>query len=212
MITINKRFWRIALAAIICILLLVIISIAFIGFQPWVKYTQILPIITNNFGKYGFYPEIQNTVRGLLTRILGYSESYLINSISIYALILGMGLTIFLWFHNIQTKSPMFKLYFAFIIMLTIFLNLHLYDHDDLLLIFPIALFYDYLRQMNFPKRGYTILIIASPLIFFIAVFCNLSLFNTRFLPFILIVLLLDWMSKYLILDYRNDHLTRRNV
>jgi hypothetical protein len=205
MITLNKRYWRVAVIAAITFITLVLFSSIFLGFKPWIQYAQLLPTMSNYFGKYGFYPEIQYTLRGILSTILGYSQVNIINIISYVFLLTGMVIVMFLWLHDIPPNSPRFKLRFAFIMTLSIFLSLHLYTHDSLILVLPAALFYDYLRQMRFPRKVFSILILSCPLLFFYTAFSKFNFFGIIRPPIVVILLLLAWMIKYLILDYRKN-------
>jgi hypothetical protein len=209
MMMLNKRYWRGAISAIITFTTLIIFSSLFLGFELWIKYAQLLFTMNTYFGKFGLYPEIEYTLKGLLTRILGYSRGSIINTISNIVLLLGMVFIFFLWLRDIPPDRPRFKLHFAFIITVSAFFSLHLNDYDSLILVLPAAIFYDYLRQMGFPRQGYSMLVLSSPLVFFLAVFGKFNLFNARFPPIVVILLFIGWMVKYLILDYQSDHTNR---
>ena len=210
MIVLNKRNWHGAITTAISGIAIIIFSSIFLGIGTWIQYIQVLPTISNNFGKFGFIPDIQYTLRGLLTNILGYSQASIINIISISVFIGGIVFVWLLWMQGVLADSQRFKLYFAFTILLSAFLSLHSYPHDDLILVLPAALFYDYLRENNYPRKAYSILILISPIVFFIAAFSSFDLFGIFRPPVIIILIFLVWIVYYLILDHRREHINQQ--
>jgi hypothetical protein len=205
--TLNKRFWRGAVSAILTFITLLFLSSLLFGLEPWIKYFQLLVNMNINFGNYAFHPELEYTLKGILSRILVNSQTDTINLLSNVALLLGMVFVLYLWFQGIPLNTPRFKLYFAFTITISVFLSLHMYSYDDLILVLPAAIFYDYLRQMGFTRQVYSIFVVISPLVFFMGIFTSFSLFGFLLLPTAIIVLLLIWLIKYIILDYRVEQL-----
>jgi hypothetical protein len=203
--TLNKRYWSIAFTAAIACIAVIIISIIFLGFGVWTQYIHVLSTMSQNFGKLGFIPGFQYTLRGILTNILGYSRANVINIISSGAFIAGVICVWLFWMKGVPPDSQRFTLYFAFTILLSAFLSLHLYPHDDLILVLPAALFYDYLRGRNAPRKVFSLIILVSPVIFFIATFTNFNLFGVLRPPVVIILSLLSWIVYYLILDHRNE-------
>ncbi len=210
MVVLNKRNWHGAITTAISGIAIIIFSSIFLGIGTWIQYIQVLPTISNNFGKFGFIPDIQYTLRGLLTNILGYSQASIINIISISVFIGGIVFVWLLWMQGVLADSQRFKLYFAFTILLSAFLSLHSYPHDDLILVLPAALFYDYLRENNYPRKAYSILILISPIVFFIAAFSSFDLFGIFRPPVIIILIFLVWIVYYLILDHRREHINQQ--
>jgi hypothetical protein len=210
MIVLNKRNWHGAVTTAISGIAIIIFSSIFLGIGTWIQYIQVFPTISNNFGKFGFIPDIQYTLRGLLTNILGYSQASIINIISISVFIGGIVFVWLLWMQGVFADSQRFKLYFAFTILLSAFLSLHSYPHDDLILVLPAALFYDYLRENNYPRKAYSILILISPIVFFIAAFSSFDLFGIFRPPVIIILIFLVWIVYYLILDHRKEHINQQ--
>jgi hypothetical protein len=208
-ILLNKRLWRGAVSAAITFVLLFILSSLLFGLEPWIKYLQLLVNMNINIGNYPFQLEAEYTFRGLLSRILGNAQTGFITLLSNAALLLGMALILYFWFTKILINHPRIKLYFAFTITISAFLSLHMYTHDDLILVLSIAIFYDYLRQMGFKRQAYSILVLISPLVFFIGYFTSVNLFGFLLLPSAIIVLLLGWIIAYMIQDYRIEHLHR---
>jgi uncharacterized membrane protein len=141
---------------------------------------------------------------------LGYSQASIINIISISVFIGGIVFVWLLWMQGVFADSQRFKLYFAFTILLSAFLSLHSYPHDDLILVLPAALFYDYLRENNYPRKAYSILILISPIVFFIAAFSSFDLFGIFRPPVIIILIFLVWIVYYLILDHRREHINQQ--
>jgi hypothetical protein len=176
------------------------------GYLSWYKYGLMLISSGNQYRNFGFIPGIEFTLRGLLTGIIGNSQGQLINSMSIIFLFVGIIFTWLIWLPDIPSGTPSFELRFSFIAVLSVFLSLHLYPHDSLILVFPAVLFYDFLRQMNYPRRLYSILILCSPFIFFISAYNNFYIFGVIRPQVLLILLILVWMIRYLILDYRNGN------
>jgi hypothetical protein len=203
MITLNKRFWRVAFMGLLIGIPINIIPGIFFGFKPYIQYIQLLGTVSNYFGKIGLHPDIQYTLRGILLNLFGDTKGGLINTVSIIFLVLGMIIIWRLWMHGEAADSSRNKLYFAFSILLSCLLSMHSYPYDDLILVLPAALFYDYLRQNNYPKKLYTVFIMISPLIFFIAAFTSFNLFGIFRPPVILIMVFLVWMIYYLYLDHR---------
>ena len=204
MMAVNKRYWHVAVTAVISGIVLVIISSAFLGFGTWLNYFQVLPAMSTNFGKFGFLPDAQFTVRGLLTNILGHSQGGIINIISIVVFVAGVIFVWLLWRIGIPADSQRFKLIFALTILLSAFFSLHLYPHDDLILVLPTVLFYDYLRQNNYPRKAYSLVILLTPVIFFITAFSSFNLFGVIRPPVVVILILLVWMLVYLAKDFRS--------
>ena len=204
-ISIQKRYIRTAVSFIFTSITIVLITTIIFGFRSWYKYTQLILSSSHQFENFGFAPKIEYTLRGLLTGIFGNSQSQLINIISIIFLFFGILSAWFLWLKDIPPDSPSFKLRFSFIISLSVFLSLHLYPHDSLILVLPAALFYDFLRQNNYPRKLYVLLILSSPFIFFFGAFNSYNLFGVIRPPLVAIIALLLYMSCYLILDIQKS-------
>jgi hypothetical protein len=206
LMSLNKRFWRVALATAFSCLSIVILSSALLGASTWLHYIQVLQTMMNNFGKMGFFSNFQYTFRGILTNILGYSQANTINMIGIGVFIGGAVIVWLLWLNGPAPDSERFKLYFTFTILLSTFLSLHLYPHDDLILVLPAVLFYDYLREKKYPRKAYTIFLMISPVVFFIAGFSRIILLGFLQPPVLIILILLVWIIYYLVLDHRSEN------
>ena len=205
MLTLNRRYWRVAVTAVITGLFIFIVTWLIIGLKPWLEYIRSLLALGSFFGKFGVTPSTEYTIRGVLSNILGNSQGTLINIISTIILLLGMIYVWLLWRRGIPQDGSRFSLFFAFTVLLSVFLSLHLNPHDSLVLVLPVAIFYDYLRQSGYPRRIYSILILISPLIFFIAAFTSYKIFGVIHLPVIIMLILLGWMVYYLIIDHRRE-------
>jgi hypothetical protein len=205
----NKRFWRGAVSAALTYIALLIFTSLLFGLEPWIKYFQLLVNMNINYKSFSFIPEIEYTLKGMLTKILVNSQSSTVTLLSNIALLLGMGFVLYLWLTRMPTTLPRLKLFFAFTLVISVLLSLHIYNHDDLVLVLPTALFYDYLRQMRFNRKGYSILLMVSPLVFFIGFFTTFSLFGFLLLPTAIILLLLGWIIACMILDYRVERINR---
>ncbi len=205
MMTLNKRYWRVAASAIFGGVILFIATWLIIGVKPWLDYFQSLLTIGSSFGKLGVHPNTEFTIRGVLSNILGNSQGNLTNMISLIFLLAGMILIWILWRKGISQDSPRFILYFAFTILLSVFFSLHLNPHDALMLVLPVVLFYDYLRQNQYPRIAYTIFILFCPLVFFFASFSKFNFFGVIRPPVVTIVILLIWMIKYILFEFRSQ-------
>jgi hypothetical protein len=204
MMTLNKRYWRVAATAAIAGLILLVSSSIILGIQPWLQYIHSLKALGSYFGKYGVDPKTEYTFRGVLSNILGNSQANLVNAISIIALLFGMLIVWFIWRKDIPQNNPKFRLYFAFTIFLSVFFSLHLNPHDSLLLVLPAAIFYDYLRQCDYPRNAYAILLLISPMVFFLTAFTKINVFGIILPPIILMMIIMIWIIKYMIMEYRS--------
>jgi hypothetical protein len=204
--TLNRRFWRIAITAAISGIAIIIFSSIFLGFSVWLQYIHVLSTMISNFGKQGFNPDVQYTLRGILTNILGYSHAKVINFTSAGIFIVGVLFVWLIWMKRVPADSQRFKLYFAFTILLSAFLSLHTYPHDDLILVLPAALFYDYLQKNNAPRKAYYIVILVSPVVFFIGAFTRFNLFGVLRPPVAIILILITWIIIYMIKDFRINY------
>jgi hypothetical protein len=148
-------------------------------------------------------PTTEYTLRGVLSNILGNSQGALTNVISMIFLLIGMVLVWFLWRKDVPQNHPRFILYFAFTILLSVFLSLHLNPHDSLMLVLPATLLYDYLRQSDYPRKAFSILLLISPMVFFIAAFTDLNILGIIRPPILLMLILLIWIIKYMMMEYR---------
>jgi Glycosyltransferase family 87 len=202
-ITLNKKYRLAALTAALSVVILIIFSLLFVRFSTWVQYFKVVPEMMNNFGEFGFLPEIQYTLRGILTNILGYSQAHTINIIALVAFGFSLVCNWLLWVQRKGNEKSTTKLFFAFTITMTLFFSLHAYAYDDLLMVIPAILFFDYLRERGHPQKGYLIFILVTPLIFFIAEFTNFSLFGIFQLPVIILLAMLIWIAYYIIFDRR---------
>jgi len=203
MITINKKFWRGAVSLLATGLSIFVVSSIFMGVKPWFQYIRSMLSLGSYFGQYGLHPKIEYTFRGVLATILGYSQGAITNTVSLIALIAGMVLVWWLWRGLHHRKNSRLELGFSFTLLLTIFLSLHLNPHDSLLLVLPALLFYDYLRQNNFPKKVFLILMLLSPSIFLFATFNSFNFLGVIRPPVVVIVLMLAWMAKYLVYEFQ---------
>jgi Glycosyltransferase family 87 len=203
MMTLNKRYWRAAATAAIGGVALFLITSAFLGFKPWIQYIQSVRALSSFFGVYGVTPSTEFTLRGILANILGNTYGSLINNISIIALGAALIMVWLLWLQDVPPGTAKFNLYFAFTITLSVFFSMHLNPHDALILVLPAALFYDYMRQNNYPRRAYTILALISPMIFYFSAFNKSSLLGILRPPVIPIFIFLIWMGYYLITERR---------
>jgi hypothetical protein len=209
MTTLNKRYARVAATALLVGLGLFIASSIILGLQPWADYLESLKALGSYFNQFGVNPGAEYTLRGVLANILGNSQGDLTNVLSLLLLILGMVLVWLLWSKGISQDQPRFILYFAFTILLSVILSLHLNPHDALMLVLPAALFYDYLRELNYPRKAFSILLLISPLVFFIAAFSEVNILGILRPPILLMLIMLIWVSYYLLEEARSNRRIR---
>lgn len=199
MMTLNKKYWRVALTAVIAGILLFIATSLIIGFQTWLGYIQSLKALGSYFGEFGVTPSSEYTLRGVLSIIMGKTQGNLTNIISAIILVVGMLGVWILWMRNTSLSNTKFSLFFAFTVALSVFLNLHLNPHDSLVLVVPAALFYDYLRTGNYPKKVYSLFLLIAPIVFILASFNSFNIFGVIRPPILFIFILLAWMAYYLL-------------
>jgi hypothetical protein len=194
MMTLNKRYWRVAATVGVTGIIVFIATSLSIGLNPWLAYIQSLRAIGSYFGEYGVNPNSEFTIRGVLSNILGNTRGDATNLISLVVLLLGMGVVWFLWKKGIHQNSSEFGLYFAFAVLLSVFLSLHLNPHDSLVLVFPAALFYEYLRVNDHPRKAYSVLLLLSPMLFIFTSFSDFNFLGIIRLPVIIeLVMLRGW-------------------
>jgi hypothetical protein len=208
-VTINKRYWRVAISAIVTTLAIVFISSLIMGFRPWMQYIELLKLMSNSFGEFGIFPNVEYTFRGTLYNILGSNRGEIINVISITALVLAMGLIYFLWKKASDANDPFFELVFAIAIALSVILSLHLFDHDSLMLVLPAALFYDYLKRTNSPTSAYSIFLLLCPMVFFFSAVNPFNFLGVIRPPVVMIIIFLGWMIVYLYREMRVERMNR---
>ena len=81
-ITVNRRYIRAAVTFMIALIVMVLISGIIYGYLSWYKYSLLLLSAGARIEVFGFVSNIEYTLRGLLTGILGNSHSQMINMIS----------------------------------------------------------------------------------------------------------------------------------
>jgi Glycosyltransferase family 87 len=203
MMMINKKFWRVAASLVGTGIFFLGVSSIFMGVEPWFQYIRSMLSLGSYFGQYGLHPKIEYTFRGVLSTILGYSQGKLTNTVSIIALITGMVMVWFLWRNFDHHNSSRLVLLYSFTLLLTIFLSLHLNPHDSLLLVLPVLLFYDYLRQNDFPRKAFIVLMLLCPVVFLFATFNGFNFLGVIRPPVVIILMMLAWMAKYLVYEYQ---------
>ena len=129
--------------------------------------------MTSYFGGTGFFPEIMYNLRGLLTIILGYENSDLINMFSIFGFVFNVVATMFIWRGKYNPRRQDFELRLALTFLLGIFFNLHLYPHDGLMMVPPALLFLGYLKKRELPLRPFATIALIFPAIFFFLILCR---------------------------------------
>lgn len=142
--------------------------------------------------------------KGVLTGILGASHGALINGLSWAALAGSMLLTLWIWRGSWAPGDASFDLRMAFTLLSGMFFNLYLFPQDSLLLILPVILFYNYLRQRGLPIRLYSTFILLCPVILLISEFSIGDKLGIR-IPVVAMIILLGWMSYALWKESRND-------
>ncbi len=203
--TFTKRYFRVLLIMGSACLLIIAITSLFFGWVPWKEYIGFIPKIGSYFNKFGLIPGGEYTFRGILSMILDNSQMSVINTVSSFILVIGIGVAWFLWRHETHEEHPRFQLCFSFTIVLSVFLSLHSNSYDFLVLVIPAMLLYDYLSKNSLPRLGYSILMLGSPMFFILDVFYKIRIFGIIRPPVIIVITLLAWIIYYLVVELRRN-------
>jgi hypothetical protein len=141
-------------------------TVAF-GWPIWGAYLQALTEVNTYFGRNGIHPAQMTNLRGVLTNLLGVERAGWINALSSAAFVLGgLGL-IRLWWGAPSLQKPAGALRFALSITVGLLLSPHLYSHDALLLVLPLALLARHL-YLHTSRRAYAVLVLLTPVLWFL--------------------------------------------
>ncbi len=188
-----RRWWAVGSAAGVMLLLL-LVSLAYPGWQSWIGFVSIVGTINSSFDALGNVPADMYNLKGTLTLLLGNEQQSLINAVSLGALAVVAAGVVFIWRGTWQPEDAGFDLRFGLTMLLGLLFSPHLHLHDCLLLLLPVLLFYRYLRQRNLPRRGYALFVLSWPLLFLLSNFVVDGALGVR-LPVLAMAVLAAWMA-----------------
>lgn len=191
------RKWRVLKFAILTGAIIVLGTSSFLGPAIWLKFLNALGEYGVFFDQYGVHPAAMYNLKGMLAIWLGNSNASLINTISMAGFLISIGITGWLWCGAWQPDQPDFDLRLGIIITNSLLFGLHVNPQDGLLLVVPAALFYEYLRRNNFPRRNYGIFLWVCIPICFIGEFTIQEKLGIR-LPVLEMSILVCWQAKAL--------------
>lgn len=185
-----------------CVVVLVVVSSALLGWHRWVEYPALLAKVGATFGgRYGADPRAMSNFKGLLSRMLGGGNAQAVNALTYALFLLSIGLTLLLWRARLS-----FDLSMAFTILLNLFFSPHLNPQDTVLLAAPSILLYLHLRRRRLAYKPLALLAVAYP-----PVFWTLFLTGGRFalgggevyLMILVHLILIAWTGYLLLAEYR---------
>jgi hypothetical protein len=188
-----RRWWAVGSAAG-AMLLLLLVSLVYPGWQSWLGFVSIIGTINSSFDALGNVPADMYNLKGTLTLLLGNEQQSLINAISLGALAVVAAGVVLLWRGAWQPDEAGFDGRFGLTMLLGLLFSPHLHLHDCLLLLLPVLLFYSYLRQRNLPRRGYALFVLSWPLLFLLSNFVLDGALGVR-LPVVAMAVLAAWMG-----------------
>lgn len=195
------RKWQALLATMFGGAIIVAVSSIFLGPFIWPKFLNALGVFGVFFDQYGVYPAAMYNLKGTLAIGLGSSNASLINIISLSGFLISIGITGWLWYKPWQSDQPDFELRMGITIIIVLLFGLHVFPHDSLLLVVPAALFYEYLRRRNMPRRGYGIFLWICLPLFLIGESIIQDKLGIR-LPVLAMLILLIWQAKALLIGF----------
>ncbi len=176
---------------------LVIFGVTAIALGPsiWPDYLRWLAATGGYFDHFGIYPEVMINLKGTLTLWLGAERAPLIQAVTGIALAVGALGVLILWAgHGWEPERPLFDLRMSFTLLLGALLSPHQNQHDYLVYVLPIVLFYDALRRIGRPTCPLTAFLLTWPVLFLLEEFALRGRLGIR-LPVVLTVILLGWVG-----------------
>ncbi|MGB9871835.1 MAG: glycosyltransferase family 87 protein, partial [Anaerolineae bacterium] len=170
-------------------------TVAALGPAIWSDYLQWLAATSGYLDRFGVYPEVMYNLKGMLTLWWGAERASLIQAVSMGALAVGAAGVLALWVRaRWAPQHSGFDLRLAFTLTLGALLSPHQNQQDCLILVLPIALFYDSLRRIGHLTRPLTAFLLSWPVLFFLEPFAIRGRLGIR-LPVVLMVVLLTWIG-----------------
>jgi hypothetical protein len=207
LLLLGARRWRTIFAASLLGLGLFVITTLSFGWRIWFDFIKNINSASTNFNSFGIVPAIEYNLKGFLTLLLGDSRASVINIISLAALFFSFGIVLWIWRDSWELNLKILNVKFALTIMLGLVLSLHLNPYDCLLLILPVALFYDHMREKKPFGPAFGIFLLCCPYIFLIDFFLIRGQVGFHF-PFVIMVVITLWISgEYFFRTKQYDHI-----
>jgi len=189
------RRWRALASAGAAGVLILGATSALLGPSIWPDYFHWLNVTSGYFDRFGVYPEVMYNLKGTLVLLWGTERAFLIQAVSMGALVAGAVGILALWARgHWAPRQPASDLRLAFTLTLGVLLSPHQNPQDSLTLVLPLALFYDYLRRTGQPTRPLTAFLLTWPVLFLLEQFAIRGRMGIR-LPVVLVTALLVWMG-----------------
>ena len=189
------RRWRALASAGAAGVLILGATSALLGPSIWPDYFHWLNVTSGYFDRFGVYPEMMYNLKGTLALLWGTERAFLIQAVSMGALVAGAVGILALWARgHWAPHQPASDLRLAFTLTLGVLLSPHQNPQDSLTLVLPLALFYDYLRRTGQPTRPLTAFLLTWPVLFLLEQFAICGRMGIR-LPVVLVTALLVWMG-----------------
>jgi hypothetical protein len=200
----GARRWRaLGVTALGGVVLVAVSSVA-LGWQSWAGFLGALRTVNAYYDAFGIVPTTMYNLKGTLALVLGNERGELITWISVAALALAAGLTLWLWRGPRRTGDASFELRMGLTILLGLLVSPHLHRQDGVMFIAPAVLFYSYLRQRGLPRRAFAVWALASPLIVLVSEFTVGGGLGIR-APVVLMLALAGWMCMALAAEARRE-------
>jgi len=190
--------WKTLSIAVGLMGMLVLITSLMLGATLWPDYIKLLIYMNSVSSQYGITVQNMINFKGSLVQMLGETYFTLINNINLMALVASALGVVWLWRGAWKPQRPTFALKLAFSLLLGLMFSPHALGQDALLLVFPVFLFYLYLRQ-HAPTQAQTLgwLVLGGPIFFIISEFLLRNALPVR-LPFLIMLGLAVWMGAAL--------------
>jgi hypothetical protein len=170
----EKRWMKTLSALAVGFGLIYLITGLILGWNIWSVYFQLAMWMNTITDKYGINPELMNTIKGLLISLFNLDKVQII----VWVNNILLAITSIWIFWKVRPYylpgSKTFALGFALVLSIGLILSPHLYLSDDLLLLIPFVIYYDYQRENN---KNYKLLGVAAlcvPLIFLLSSYTDL--------------------------------------
>jgi len=192
------RRWKTLFLAFGVMLGLMLITSLLLGPTLWPDYVKLLAQLGSVFDQYGITVRDMINFKGLLVNLLGETYFTTINLVNLLMWFVSALAVAWLWRGAWEPQSPDFSLKLAFSLTLGLIFSPHSNVQDALFLVFPVFLFYMYLRQ-HAPTQAQTLgwLALGSPTILLISEFLLRNELPFH-LPFLLLLGLAIWMGNIL--------------
>lgn len=189
------RRWKTLFVAFGVMIALILATSLALGPTLWPDYIKLLARLGSVFDQYGITVRHMINFKGLLVNLFGETYFTAINLVNLLAWAASAVLVAWLWRGTWEPNAPDFSLKLAFSLTLGLIFSPHSNVQDALFLVFPVFLFYVYLRQ-HAPIQAQTLgwFAIASPTLLLISEFLLRNELPVH-LPFLLLLGLAIWMG-----------------